>query len=79
MNIMIDCFTIVDELPKRKQNYENIKALVLRTGRFSVFDGCDHPRIFDKLCKDPELEILRDESGYGLPWIGVRRKEGEQG
>lgn len=63
-----------DELPRRKQTYENIKALVLAAGEFSVFEATATPhlaRMFDRLCRDPEL--VTEQRGF--PWTAVRRKE----
>jgi hypothetical protein len=57
----------------RKTRYEDLKAEILRAGRFSVFEATANgfaAGMFDRLCRDPELEIYH----RGYPWTGVRKK-----
>lgn len=68
-------FSSTDELRGKTLTYENIKAVVLKAGRFSVFDATQtdkHARLFDRLERDPEIETYRNPPGY--PWIGVRER-----
>lgn len=54
--------------------YNALKAVVLNAGRFSVFEATQNMRaavLFERLCKDPELEVVE----LGFPWTGIRRKE----
>jgi predicted kinase len=58
----------------RKTRYEDLKAQVLKAGRFSVFEATANDRaalLFSQLCRDPELET----ETLGFPWTAVRRKE----
>jgi hypothetical protein len=57
--------------------YEAVKARVLASGRFSVFEATAsslRARLFTRLERDPELERVQLE----FPWIGIRRKDLEQ-
>lgn len=66
-------FDTVSDLRGRHRTYENIKAAVLRAGKFSCFDVQTKKdgKIFTALCRDPELEII--ELPY--PWTGIKLKE----
>ena len=73
--IFLDRFDSVSQLHGKQRTYENIKAAVLKAGRFSCFDVVTKKDgiIFTKLCCDPELEITYLE----YPWTEVKRKEVE--
>lgn len=76
--VHICSFSSTDELRGRTLTYENVRAVVLKAGRFSVFEATQtarHAGIFDRLRKDPTLEILGDKDGYAYPWTGVRLRE----
>lgn len=69
--IFLDRFDSVSDLRGRKRTYENIKAAVLRAGKFSCFDVETEKdgRMFTRLCHyDPEIETF----DMGYPWTGVR-------
>lgn len=68
----IDRFSTADHLNKRTRTYADVKAVVLKAGRFSVFEAQDDPGMFTQLCRDPELET--DHTTYGYPWTAVRLK-----
>lgn len=67
------------DLRGKQLTYENIKRLVLEDGRFSVFEATASPkraRIYERLCRDPEIEIVE----MPFPWTGVKRRDaGGQG
>lgn len=70
-------FDTTGDLVGKDRTYEKIKAVVLQAGRFSVFEATETRRnaaLFTRLCRDPELEILRDADGFAFPWTGVRRR-----
>ena len=74
--VFIDSFTTLDDLKGKNRTYENIKAAVLKAGKFSCFDIVTHKdaKIFTELCNlDPEIEI--DKINFQYPWTGVRLKE----
>jgi hypothetical protein len=76
MKVYIDSFSSTD-LKGKSLTYENIKRQVLAAGRFSCFEASEtakHGKIFTALCRDPELEILKDDHGFSYPWTGVRLK-----
>jgi hypothetical protein len=76
--VHICSFTVLDDVPKSRRTYPVVKDLVLKAGRFSVFEATESPamaRIFDRLVRDPEIETLHDEAGFGFPWTGVRRRD----
>ncbi len=57
----------------RPLTYDGLKAAVLEAGKFSVFEASEKPtraRMYNRLMKDPELEITK----LGFPWTAVRRK-----
>lgn len=68
--IYIDRFDTVSNLRGKKRTYKNIKAAVLRAGRFSCFDVETNRdgKIFTALRDDPDLEFYELE----YPWTGVR-------
>lgn len=60
----------------KKTKYPEFKATVLEAGRFSVFEATETPRaarLYDRLCKDPEVET----TPLGFPWTSVKRKRGD--
>jgi len=69
-------FDSVSELRGKKRTYENIKQLVLKKGRFSVFDVVTKKdgELFTRLCNDPDVEI--ETKGY--PWTYVREKTNDK-
>jgi hypothetical protein len=61
----------VEDLRGKKLTYANVKASVLKSGRFSVFAATatdKHARIFTALCRDPELVT---DNSCGFPWTKV--------
>lgn len=55
----------------KNPTYDKIEARVLEVGRFSAFEPNQRTAwIFDRLCRDPELETF----DMGFPWTGVRRR-----
>jgi len=67
----IDWFDSAGDLVGRKRTYEAVKAAVLEAGRFSVFEATEDAksaRIFERLKRDPEVEVFE----MGFPWHGVR-------
>lgn len=67
-------FDSTEELRTTRVTYANIKALVLKAGRFSVFEATSTPKraqIFTDLCRDPELETF----DLPFPWTGVRLRD----
>jgi len=76
--VFLDRFDTVSHLRGKKRTYENIKAAVLRAGKFSCFDIVTQKdgHIFTELCRDPELEI--DNVTFGYPWTGVRLRSGAE-
>lgn len=70
----IDRFDTVSDLRGKKRTYENIKAAVLKAGKFSCFDVETEKdgRLFTKLCNDPEIEI--DTLNFSYPWTGVKKR-----
>jgi hypothetical protein len=66
------------DLRGKHLTYENVKALVLQRGAFSVFEATAsprHARLFTELEHDPEIETDRER--YSFPWIGVRRRSNQ--
>jgi hypothetical protein len=73
--VYIDSFSETDHLRGKRLTYAAVKDAVLAAGRFSVFEATETPqraRIFDRLCKDPEIET--DNVSCAYPWTLVRRK-----
>ena len=70
--IFLDSFDTVSDLRGKNRTYENIKAAVLKAGRFSCFDVETKKDgvMFTELCRDPEIETF----DMGYPWTGVRRR-----
>jgi hypothetical protein len=70
--IFLDRFNVVSDLRGKNRTYENIKAAVLKAGRFSCFDVETEKDgvMFTELCRDPEIETF----DMGYPWTGVRRR-----
>ena len=59
---------------KRGTSYEGFKAMVLKAGRFSVFEASANDRaayLYTRLCADPTLEI---DNSTPFPWTMVRGK-----
>lgn len=65
-------FSALDELTQRdKRDYEKVKEVVLRVGKFSCFEVDNHlARNIEKLLRDPEIEVI----DLGYPWTGIRKK-----
>lgn len=66
-------FQAVEDV-NRKTRYEDLKATVLKAGRFSAFEAGANKfaaALFTRLCRDPELEM---DHSAGYPWTLVRRK-----
>jgi predicted kinase len=62
-----------DHLRGKSLTYENLKRVALEAGRFSVFEATEtqqRARLFDRLCKDPEI----DTETLTFPWTAVRKK-----
>ena len=70
--IYTDRFDTVSDLRGKKRTYANIKAAVLKAGRFSVFDveSNSDGKLFTRLLNDPEIETFY----LCYPWTGVRRR-----
>jgi len=70
--IFLDRFDSVSELRGKKRTYKNIKEVVLKVGRFSIFDvETDRDgALFTRLCKDPDIEVYKK----AYPWTYVRKK-----
>lgn len=70
--IFLDRFDSVSDLQGKNRTYENIKAAVLKAGRFSCFDVNSKRDgiLFTKLCNDPEIEVVK----MPYPWTGIRLK-----
>ncbi len=70
--IFLDRFDTVSDLRGKRRTYANIRAAVLKAGKFSVFDvETDRDgRMFTQLCADPGLEI----TPLQYPWTGVKVK-----
>jgi hypothetical protein len=68
--VIICRFDTVSDLRGKDRTYANIKAAVLKAGRFSVFDVESNRdgRLFTELCRDPEIETF----DLPYPWTGVR-------
>lgn len=56
------------EVP-RGGDYAPFREAALKAGRFSVWEACEKPALFDRLCRDPD--IFTDTS-CGFPWTTVR-------
>lgn len=72
--VIVDRFDSADHLRGRKRTYETVKAAVLEAGRFSVFEATQDmksARIFEHICKDPELVVKPGQ----FPWTSVRKRE----
>lgn len=72
--VFLDRFDVVSDLRGKNRTYENIKAAVLKAGRFSCFDVETKKDgiMFTELCNDPDLEI--DIVNFSYPWTGVRHR-----
>jgi len=68
--ISISIHSSTAHLTGPRRTYENVKAAVIKAGRFSVFDACDMSKLFSKLESDREIATFR----LGFPWTGVRRR-----
>jgi len=73
--IFLDRFDSVSQLHGKQRTYENIKAAVLKAGRFSCFDVQTQKDMlmFIALCRDPELEVVN----LRYPWTSVKKREVE--
>ena len=74
--IFLDRFDSVSELRGKERTYDNIKRLVLKRSRFSVFDVETRKDgvLFTRLCEDPEIEIYKK----AYPWTYVRKITGSE-
>ena len=66
-------FDAVGEI-KRGTSYEDFRAMVLKAGRFSVFEASENPRtaeLYARLCADPTVET---DNSTPYPWTAVRVK-----
>lgn len=57
----------------KSTRYADLKAQVLKAGRFSVFEATANyyaSKLFDRLSRDPEIVF----TSLGFPWTGVRLK-----
>lgn len=57
-----------------RTKYHDWREQVLQAGRFSVFEATQSAlaaRMFNRLCRDPEIET----EPIGFPWTLVRRKK----
>lgn len=73
MRAIIDSFQAGDTVT-RKTRYEDLKAQILKAGRFSVFEATANQSasaMFTRLCVDPEIEV---DHGCGYPWTTVKRR-----
>ena len=75
MSVVHVCgFTVgTEELRGRKLTYEAVKKIVLKAGRFSVFEATAdqrRARLFTALCADPDLVV----TGGDYPWTEIRRR-----
>lgn len=82
--IHICSFETTGHIRGKKRTYEAVKEAALAAGRFSCFeasDGRKNQDYFTRLCRDPEVEVLKEEHGFHYPWTGVRRRVtgGEEG
>lgn len=71
---IVCCFDSTGDLVGEKHTYKALKALVLKVGRFSVFEASANERdakMFTRLCSDLEIETF----DLGFPWTGVRRRD----
>lgn len=77
-HVFLDRFDTVSHIRGKHRTYENIKAAVLRAGRYSCFDIITQrdAKIFTALHCDPELEI--DKVNYSYPWTGVKLRSYEK-
>ena len=69
-------FSSTDELRGKTLTYENVKACVLKAGKFSAFEASQsqkHAYLFTQLCRDPELIV--DNKAFGFPWTKVALKD----
>lgn len=75
MQVILCSFDSVSHLRGRQRTYENIKAAVLKAGKFSAFDieTDKDGRLFTRLCHDPELET--DIVNFNYPWTGVKLRK----
>lgn len=72
VRVHICSFQACPEVNKRT-DYHEFKEAVLKAGRFSVFEASAtrlSARMFDRLCRDPEIET----ENIGFPWTRVMRK-----
>lgn len=72
MNVHICSFQAGNDVT-RKTTYEELRATILKAGRFSAFEATANrwaAGLFDRLCRDPTIETF----DLGYPWTGMRRK-----
>lgn len=75
MRVHIDSFEAVATLKGESLTYENLKAAVLRAGKFSVFEAtatAKHAKLYTQLNNDLEIEL--DNESVGFPWTLVKKR-----
>lgn len=69
MRVFIDCFTSLDDLPRKlRKDKAAVKAMLLKVGRFSIFEHQSILNTIQRLIDDKE--IVTDIS-CGFPWTKV--------
>jgi len=68
--VHISIHSSTSHLTGPRRTYENVKAAVVKAGRFSVFEACDMSRFFGILLADREIATFK----LGFPWTGARRR-----
>jgi hypothetical protein len=56
-----------------RTSYEELRAAVLKAGRFSAFEASANQRagrLYTRLCQDPTIET----TDLGFPWTGVKER-----
>lgn len=78
MRIHLDCFTALDNLPKKLHgDTAAVKAALLKAGRFSVFDVTPKlARTLDHLVYT--RQIVQDSESVSYPWVLVRAAHQEE-
>lgn len=75
MTVHVDSFEAVATLKGKSLTYENLKAAVLRAGKFSVFEAtatAKHAKLYTQLNNDLEIEL--DNESVGFPWTLVKKR-----
>lgn len=70
--IHIDCFTSLDDLPKRDHGKsDRVLAVLKKAGRFSVFDIDTDTLASTMESLTKSGRIRTDPDAYGYPWVKV--------